>query len=77
MAKSIGEGSGYPNLRVVTYPGVINTHESDTIRKNVEKVLVDQIVKALVEPAEKVEPAAAAGWGDREIVFSGPLEDHV
>lgn len=75
MAKSIGEGSGYPHLRVVTYPGVINTHESETIRKNVEKVLVDQIVQALLEPAEKVEPATPAGWGDREILFSGPLEE--
>ncbi len=75
MAKSIGEGSGYPHLRVVTYPGVINTHEFDTIRKNVEKVLVDQIAKILLEPAEKVEPATPAGWGDREILFSGTLEE--
>ncbi len=74
MAKSIGEGSGYPNLRVVTYPGVINTHGSDTIRKNVENVLVDQIAQALLEPAEKVEPAVATGWGDRDILFSGTLE---
>jgi hypothetical protein len=74
MAKSIGEGSGYPNLRVVTYPGVINTHEFDTIRKNVEKVLVDQIVKALLEPAKKVRTASTVEREDREILFSGTLE---
>jgi hypothetical protein len=49
MAKSIGKGAGYPNLRVVTYPGVINTHGIETIQKNVEKVLVDQIEKRYIE----------------------------
>ncbi len=75
MAKSIGEGAGYPNLRVVTYPGVINTHGTDTIRKNIEKVLVGQIVKALVEPAEKIELPAAPERREKGIVFSGTLEE--
>ena len=47
MALAVGEDSGYPNLRVVTYPGVIQTHEPETIRRNVEKGLADEIAKAL------------------------------
>ena len=74
MALAVGEDSGYPNLRVVTYPGVIQTHEPETIRRNVEKGLADEIAKALTTPAKK---AAASGreLDEREIVFKGTLEE--
>jgi hypothetical protein len=76
MAKSVGEGSGYPNLRVAGYPGAIQIHERDTMRQNVEKVLVDEIVNALTKPVEKVEKGTGASQrGQKEIVFSGTLEE--
>ena len=74
MAIAVGEDSGYPNLRVVTYPGVIQTHEPETIRKNVEKGLAEEIAKALTILAEKAE-SAGRELDEREIVFRGTLEE--
>src|SRR5512136_1389119 len=74
MAIAVGEDSGYPNLRVVTYPGVIQTHELETIRKNVEKGLADEIARVLTTPVEKTG-AAARETDEREVVFRGTLDE--
>jgi hypothetical protein len=74
MATAVGEDSGYPNLRVVTYPGVIQTHEPETIRKNVEKGLADEIARVLTTPAEKAE-AGVRESDEREVVFKGTLDE--
>jgi len=37
------EGSGFPNLRIVTYPGVIQTHEA----KPSEEVESDLVIRLL------------------------------
>jgi hypothetical protein len=60
---------------VATYPGVIATHDRATVAKNIEDVLVDQIVRqftaadAVFDSAnDNVEP------DDSEIVFKGTFE---
>lgn len=63
-------------MRVATYPGVISIHEEDTIIKNVENLLVDQVVRHLTEQ----EPLDAAATetrqpDDNEIVFKGSFEE--
>ena len=61
---------------MATYPGVISTHERSTVVKNIEDVLIDQIVRHLTrdEPSPEA-PADSAQPGDREIVFKGTFEE--
>lgn len=61
---------------MATYPGVISTHERPTVVKNIEDVLVDQIVRHLTE--DECSPEASANPvqpEDREIVFKGTFEE--
>ena len=61
---------------MATYPGVISTHERSTVVKNIEDVLVDQIVRQLTEEAPSPEASAdSAPAEDREIVFRGTFEE--
>ena len=60
---------------MATYPGVISTHDRPTVAKNIEDVLVDQIVRqftAADAPAAVVDGGAQPG--ERDIVFSGSFE---
>lgn len=73
--KAIGKQAGL-DLRVATYPGVISTHERATIAKNIEDILVDQIVKQLTAEGSPDEtPVAGRDPGDRDIVFAGTFEE--
>lgn len=55
---------------------MISTHEQDTVIRNIEEVLIDQVVRHLTqtEPSQAV-PAATAQPEDREIVFRGSFEE--
>jgi hypothetical protein len=55
---------------------VISTHERPTIVKNIEDVLIEQIVRQLTEhDASQEAPADSAPPQDREIVFRGTFEE--
>ena len=65
-----------PDLPVAVYPGVISTHEEDTVVKNIEDVLVDQIVQGLTAQVKSTPMAkATAQPADRDIVFTGSFEE--
>ena len=65
-----------PDLPVAVYPGVISTHEEDTVVKNIEDVLVDQIVQGLTAQVKLTPMAkATAQPADRDIVFTGSFEE--
>jgi hypothetical protein len=73
--KAIGKQAGI-DLRVATYPGVISTHERATIAKNIEDVLVDQIVRQLTHAdAPARSPESLPALADRDIAFSGTFEE--
>jgi hypothetical protein len=73
--QSIGRQAGV-ELGVATYPGVISTHERPTIAKNIEDVLVEQIVRQLTDDGSTRAGQETAGEpAEREIVFSGTFED--
>ncbi len=74
-AKAIGKQAGV-DLRIATYPGVISTHERSTVVKNIEDVLVDQIVSQLTQDEPSAESSAdSAEPEDRDIVFTGTFEE--
>ncbi|RPI42406.1 MAG: hypothetical protein EHM59_17915 [Betaproteobacteria bacterium] len=73
--KAIGKQAGI-DLRVATYPGVISTHERPTIAKNIEEVLVDQIVRQLTDaPSADVASEPDGQAADRDVVFTGTFEE--
>lgn len=64
------------NLPTAEYPGVIQTHSPDLIRKNIQEVLLSRIVKALTRPAgEAIRDTSMREPGPREIVFRGTFEE--
>ena len=61
---------------MATYPGVISTHDRPTVVKNIEEVLVDQIVRQLTAQEAPADAAAdSVAPDDREIVFKGTFEE--
>ncbi len=66
-------GLGMPNLPMSAYPGPINFHSVEERQKNVEAVLVDQVIKNLtVQPEEaKLSPEPEP----RDIIFKGTFEE--
>lgn len=66
-------GSGMPNLPLAMVPGHPELHSKEELRKLVEAVTIDQVIKALtVQPEEEkvaLEPDI------KDIVFSGTLEE--
>lgn len=73
QARAVAKGLGVSNLAIAEYPGVIMTDSEDDLRKKVEEVLVNNIVKGLTTPVkEAVKPVEP---GPREIIFTGTLEE--
>ncbi len=62
-----------PNLPMAAYPGPVNLHSVEELQKNVETVVVDQVIKGLtVQPEEaKLSPEPKP----RDIVFKGTFEE--
>ena len=72
--KAIGKQAGV-DLRVATYPGVISTHERNTIAGNIEASLVDQIVRQLTAADSAGDSVADDAEPDcRDIAFTGTFE---
>ena len=60
---------------MATYPGVISTHERDTIVANIENALVDQIVRHLTSDESESQTVTRSGLpAARDIVFTGTFE---
>ena len=66
-------GLGMANLPMAAYPGAVNVHSVEELEKNVETVLVDQVIKGLTVQPEEVKPSPEPGA--RDIVFKGTFEE--
>ncbi|MFC2001135.1 hypothetical protein ACFLUZ_01360 [Chloroflexota bacterium] len=66
-------GSGMPNLPISAYPGHVDTHSAEELQKNVETVLVSQVIKSLTVQPEEARPHREPASGD--IVFKGTFEE--
>ncbi len=66
-------GLGLPNLPMATYPGHTDLHSSEELQKNVEQVLVDQVIRGLTLQPEELELLPEPE--PRGIVFEGTFED--
>ena len=66
-------GSGMSSLPISAYPGHVNLHRFEELQKNVETVLIDQVIEALsVQPKEAELPSEP---GLRDTVFKGTFEE--
>jgi len=69
----IAAGLGMPNLPMSVYPGPINLHSVEEMQKNVETIVVDQVIKSLtIQPEEAKLPIEPE---PRDTVFKGTLEE--
>jgi hypothetical protein len=73
--KAIARNAGFDNIRVATYPGVLQTHADATIVKNIEDTLIDQIVEQLTNQQPVRRAVGKPCPADREIVFRGEFEE--
>ena len=72
QGKAIAASSGVSDLPLAAYPGQINLHTAEELIKNVEAVLVDQVLAGLtVQPGEVRQPVQS---DPRGIVFSGQFD---
>ena len=75
QARLIAEMSGVPGARIAEYPSHIGTHSLEQRNKNIEEVILPQIIKALTEPLEEVLLPTVGEPEARDIVFSGTFEE--
>jgi hypothetical protein len=73
QAKAFAKALGVADLGIAEYPGVIMTHSKEELRKNVEEVLVKNIVAVLTRPVESALKVQEPGL--EEIVFRGTLNE--
>lgn len=73
QAKATAKSLGMANLGLAEYPGIIMNHSQEELRKNVETVLVPNIIKVLTKPTENAvkvnEPRAT------DVIFEGTLDE--
>jgi hypothetical protein len=73
QAKAVAKNLGMPNLGIAEYPGVIMNHSEEELRRNVEEVLVKNIVRELTRSTEA--DARIQEPGREDIVFEGTLDE--
>ncbi len=66
-------GLGMPNLPLAVHPGSVNVTPVEEMQRNVETIMVDQIVKGLTEQPKEVKVSSEPE--PREIVFKGTFEE--
>ncbi|MFH1087459.1 MAG: hypothetical protein V1737_02580 [Chloroflexota bacterium] len=73
QASATAAGLGMQNLPTATYPGPANMHATETVQKNVEASVVEQVIKALTVQPEDTKPSPEPG--PRQIVARGTFEE--
>jgi hypothetical protein len=75
QAKIIANMMGVPGAPIAEYPGHISVHSPEQRRKNVEEVVLPQIIAALTQPIEEEQSDASEEPGPRDIVFEGTFDE--
>ena len=73
QAKVTTAGLGLPNLPTAVAPGHVNLQSVEEIQENIEKILVDQIIKNLT--VQPLETGLTSEPEPRDIVFKGTFEE--
>lgn len=75
MMRKVCASSGFPDMRIVEYPHPIALDSEEDIRRNLEEVVVPNLIKALTQPVKSTVKRKRRGPGDRDIVFEGTYEE--
>ena len=73
QGRVVAEAQGIPNLVIVEYPGVIMTDSKEELRKKVEGIIVNNVIKGLSAAVEGTVTANPAEPSSRDIIFKGNL----
>ncbi len=68
-------GLGMPNLPISAYPGHIDLHSDDEMKRNIETVVVDQVIKSLTVQPKEVKIPVQREPQPRDIVLKGTFEE--
>ncbi|MFH1485762.1 MAG: UGSC family (seleno)protein, partial [Chloroflexota bacterium] len=71
QAEGVAHGLGAQNLALAEYPGVIMVDSKEELRKKVEDVLLENIVRGLTSPVKAEKKTAEPE--PRDVVFKGTL----
>lgn len=73
QAHAVAKALGMENLAIAEYPGVIMIDSKEELRRKVEEVLIESVIKGLTAPiGEAVKPVEPS---PRDIVFKGTLAE--
>ncbi len=76
QAAVVAKGLGLPDLAIAEFPGVPMTQSGEVLRKQVVELLLPRVIAGLSKPLKASDLAAdAPAPGQRDIVFSGTLDD--
>ena len=73
QAKATAKALGMANLGIAEYPGIIMNQSAEELCKNVEEVLVKNIVRELTKPVKNAVKVREPGLED--IIFEGTLDE--
>lgn len=71
MVRQISKNAGFPDMRVVEYPAAIALDDTDTMKKNIEEIVVPGVIKALTKPVRNTAKGKKREPGNRDIIFEG------
>jgi len=73
QAKVTAKALGMASLGIAEYPGIIMNQSKEELRKNVEEVLVDNIIRELTKPVKKTDKVKEPEFEDN--IFEGTLDE--
>ncbi len=74
MVRNIASSAGLPDLRLVEYPKPIALDSHEELEKNVEEVLMPQLIDALTKPVKASVVKKRRGPGPKDVIFEGNYE---
>ena len=75
QANFTAAGLGMPNLPILVYPGLVNFHSLEEIKKNVGTVMIDQIINGLTVQPKENKLGSSPEPEKKEIVFAGTFDE--
>ena len=75
LVQLVGAEEGVAFQRYAEYPGTISVESDAVIRKNIEKMTFEQVIRGLTEPVAESADASMGSMAAGNIALKGDLED--
>lgn len=75
MVKQISKNAGFPDLRIAEYPSTIAVDSAETVKRNIQEVVVPELIRALTQPVKSTVKNKRRTPSNRDIIFEGTYEE--